>query len=218
MTITDTEAAPAFSATLRDRTAGDHQHAERSPFIGALMAGTLPRDGYVDMLAQHWYAYAAIEGAATSWADDPVVSPFLHPGLERLPALTADLNDLAGIGWAEAFGATEATVRYVARLLEVGATWPGGYVAHHYTRYLGDLSGGQHIGRVAARTYGLTPEHGGRFSRFEGVDATAVKSGYRTALDAAPWDAEEQERVIAEIREAYRFNTEVFADLDHHVA
>jgi len=217
MTATHTDAPASFSATVRARTAGDHRHAEHAPFMGALLDGTLRADGYVDLLAQHRYAYEAIEAAADRLAQHPEVAPFLHPGLERLPSLDADLADLAGPGWAERFPATPATAAYVARLQEVGATWPGGYVAHHYTRYLGDLSGGQHIGRIAARTYGLTPTHGGRFSRFEGIDATAVKDAYRASLDAAPWDGEEQERVIAEIQEAYRLNTAVFSSLDHHV-
>lgn len=216
MTATHTDAAPTFSATLRQRTAGDHQLAERSPFMAALVGGTLPRRGYVDMLAQHAHAYEALEAPLDRLRLDPVVAPFLHPGLDRLPSLRADLQDLDGEGWAERFPASAPTAAYVARLHEV-ADWAGGYVAHHYTRYLGDLSGGQFIGRVAARTYELSPDFGGRFSRFDGVDAVACKESYRAALDAAPWDAEEQDRVVAEIREAYRLNTAVFAELDRHV-
>ena len=39
------------------------------------------------------------------------------------------------------------------------------------------------------------------------------KEVYREQLDAAPWDAAEQERVIDEVLLAYRFNTELFEDL-----
>ena len=110
-----------------------------------------------------------------------------------------------------------ATQEYLDRLRS-SWTWPGGYVAHHYTRYLGDLSGGQHIGRVAAEAYGLTPTHGGRFARFDALgDPHRFKADYRQALDDAPWDEAEQERVIDEIREAYRLNSAVFVDLEHHV-
>ena len=106
----------------------------------------------------------------------------------------------------------------MTRLHEV-AGWPGGFVAHHYTRYLGDLSGGQHIGRVVARHYGLTPDHGGRFSRFESIsDPSAFKDAYRRSLDAAPWDHDERQEVVEEIRTAYRLNTAVFDDLARHVA
>ena len=36
---------------------------------------------------------------------------------------------------------------------------------------------------------------------------------YREQLDAAPWDAAEQERIIDEVLVAYRFNTDLFTDL-----
>lgn len=215
MTATHTEAS--FSALLRERTTGDHRSAERSPFMTALLAGELPRAGYVDMLAQHRHAYDALESTGRSLAADPVVRSFLDPALLRLPALDADLADLAGTDWASTHPPSAATERYVTRLREL-ATWPGGFVAHHYTRYLGDLSGGQFIGRLAATTYDLTPEHGGRFARFDGIeDPAAFKADYRQALDDAPWDPDEQRRVVDEIREAYRLNGDVFADLEHHV-
>jgi heme oxygenase len=218
MTAAQTEAT--FSTILRERTADDHRGAERSPYMSALLDGTLSRAGYTDMLAQHAYVYEVLEAPAPSVADDPAVAPFVHQGLRRTAALEADLTDLVGADWRSVHPATPSTERYVARVREVGATWAGGYVAHHYTRYLGDLSGGQFIGRIAAKAYDLTPEHGGRFADFGGLgDLTAFKDNYRAALDAAPWDADEQVRIVDEIRAAYAFNTAVFDDLDQrHMA
>jgi heme oxygenase (biliverdin-producing, ferredoxin) len=61
---------------------------------------------------------------------------------------------------------------------------PAEYVAHHYTRYLGDLSGGQVIGAMIERHYGATPEQLTFFS-FEGIEKPVpYKREYRTALDA----------------------------------
>lgn len=218
MTATSTKDQGTFSALLRARTADDHGKAEHGPFMGALMGGTLPREGYIDMLAQHHYTYEALEGANPAMAEDPIAAPFVDPALDRLPALTADLIDLAGEGWSSAYPPLASTRTYVARLEEV-TSWPGGWIAHHYTRYLGDLSGGQFIGRSAARAYDLSPDHGGRFAIFEGIDdRTAYKNAYRAKLDAAPWDSDEQERIVAEIREAYRLNTEVFAELSNRVS
>lgn len=217
MTTAQTEAT--FSTVLRERTADDHRGAETSRFMSALLDGSLPAEGYADMLAQHAYAYAALESPSAAIAEDSTVQPFLHPGLLRTAALEADLTDLAGTDWRSIYPASPATERYVARLQEVGSDWPGGYVAHHYTRYLGDLSGGQYIGRVAYRTYDLSPEHGGRFPVFEGLgDLNEFKNAYRASLDAAPWDSEEQVRIVDEIRNAYRLNGDVFTDLERHVA
>jgi heme oxygenase len=104
-------------------------------------------------------------------------------------------------------------LRYVDRIEKVGATWPGGFVAHHYTRYLGDLSGGQFIGRLMARRFGFETNGIGFYLFQDIADPRAFKEVYRDQLDAAPWDAAEKERVIDEVLLAYRLNTELFDDL-----
>lgn len=218
MTATQVTATQSFSVVLRERTASDHSGAEHSPFMKGLLGGELSREGYIDMLAQHYYTYEAIEGANARLADDEVAGPFVDSALDRLESLEADLTDLAGADWRDTYGPTEATNAYVARINECANDWPAGWVAHHYTRYLGDLSGGKFIGRVAARTYELSLDHGGRFAHFADIeDANAYKDAYRAKLDAAPWDDEEQIRVIDEIRAAYTFNNEVFISLGHHM-
>ena len=94
--MTTTDLPVPFSSLLREATTADHREAERSPFFGALLSGSLPLDAYVDMLAQHRYAYAALEGAEAGVRHDPVVASVAHPGLARLAALDADLADLGG--------------------------------------------------------------------------------------------------------------------------
>lgn len=218
MTATQSKSTQEFSVVLRERTASDHAGAEHSPFMKALLAGDLSREGYIDMLAQHYYTYEAIEGANDRLTTDQVASPFVDSALNRLEVLDADLNDLAGPNWREQYGPTSATETYVARINECAKEWTSGWVAHHYTRYMGDLSGGKFIGRVAARAYDLSLEHGGRFAHFADIeDANEYKNAYRAKLDAAPWDDEEQIRVIDEIRDAYQFNNDVFISLGHHI-
>lgn len=204
----------SFSAALKAATWSDHQNAESSPFMDALMAGTLDRGSYADLVAQQWFAYRVIEDAAEVMRGDPVVAGFASPELTRLPSIEADLGALLGDGWRAEVRATPATQRYCERLAEVCTSWPGGFVAHHYTRYLGDLSGGQFIGRVVRRTYDLDETSGAAFFHFADIDdPKAFKDAYRDRLDAAPWDPEEQERIISEIRLAYRLNTDVLAGL-----
>jgi heme oxygenase len=45
------------------------------------------------------------------------------------------------------------------------------------------------------------------------ADPKSFKETYREQLDAAGWDDAERERVIGEVLNAYRLNTEVFEDL-----
>ncbi|MCZ2817392.1 biliverdin-producing heme oxygenase [Modestobacter sp. VKM Ac-2984] len=206
-------ATPGFAARLKEATQADHTAAEGSGFVTALLAGELPRTAYADLLGQSHAVYAVLEEAAEAQADSPEVRPFLHPGLVRLPALEADLAFLLGPQWRRELAILPATERYVARLREVAFDWPAGLVAHHYLRYLGDLSGGQIIRRLVGRTFDLEQD-GLQFYVFDQIPKPKpFKDDYRAALDAAPWSAAEQERVIAEVSLAFRLNADVFADL-----
>lgn len=202
-----------FSAALRERSQNAHSSSEGAGFMSDLMRGTGSRDDYIALVAQHWFIYEAIEAAAERMREDPVASVFISAKLTRLPALEADLEFLIGPEWRDAIAPLPTTQRYVDRIREVGATWPGGFVAHHYTRYLGDLSGGQFIGKVMARHFGFETNGIGFYVFDEIADPAAFKNVYREQLDAAPWDAAEQERVIDEVLVAYQFNTDLFEDL-----
>ncbi|HYI61238.1 MAG TPA: biliverdin-producing heme oxygenase [Acidimicrobiales bacterium] len=200
-----------FSTTLRERTMADHGDAEGSTLMGDLMAGTLERARIGDMLAQHLIVYRALERTAETFRGDPVVAPFLSDDLARTPALEHDVAALLGAEAVAAPTPRPATAAYVARI-EGTTDWPGGFVAHHYTRYLGDLSGGQHIGRVVARAYADLDV---RFYTFDRIASPkAVKEAYRAQLDRSPWSDEERERIIDEVRVAYALNTDLFRQLD----
>lgn len=202
-----------FSTALRTRAADAHSDSEHAGFMADLLRGQGTRDDYVELVAQHWYIYAALEAAADGIRRDAVVAGFVDDRLTRLPSLEADLAFLIGSDWRDRIRPLRITRRYAERITEVGPVWAGGLVAHHYTRYLGDLSGGQFIGRVMKRRFGFDDD-GIRFYRFEDIaDPAEYKAQYRDRLDAAPWDEVERERVIDEVLLAYRFNTELFEEL-----
>ncbi|WP_191842491.1 biliverdin-producing heme oxygenase [Catellatospora chokoriensis] len=204
-----------FSARLRAATWSDHSSAEQTTFLDDLTRGRLTVAAHAALTAQHYLVYQVLEEAAARWSGDAAVSGFHDDALTRLPALAADLAFLLGTDWRDALTPVPTTAEYTARLREVAFTWPGGFVAHHYNRYLGDLSGGQYVARALARAYGLDLGGDGlRFYAFDGIaDPTAFKDAYRARLDAAPWDAAEQDRVINEVKLAYLFNTDLLADL-----
>ena len=203
-----------FSTALRERSRTAHSGSEHAGFMDDLMRGRGTRDDYVALVAQHWFIYEALEAAAETMRDDPIAAPFISEKLTRLPAIESDLAFLIGDDWRERIAPLPTTTRYVERIREVGASWPGGFVAHHYTRYLGDLSGGIFIGRVMARRFGFETNGIGVYLFDDIADPAAFKDVYREQLDAAPWDEAERERVIDEVLLAYRFNTELFEDLD----
>lgn len=223
MPSTDQDVRPdtgaRFAQALRTATSTSHEDAAGSAFMSALVAGELDRRAYAELVAQHWYMYVELEAAAAVMRDDPVAGRFVFDGLNRVRHIEADLEHLLGPDWPAQITPTESNVRYCDHLRAVATTWPGGFVAHHYTRYLGDLSGGQFVGRAVARELGFESGDGVRFYRFDDLDdVDAFKAEYRSRLDAAPWDADEQARIIGEVLTAYRFNTEVLADLDRTIA
>ncbi|WP_243075871.1 heme oxygenase (biliverdin-producing) [Microbacterium sp. SS28] len=202
-----------FSAALRERSGSAHSTSEHAGFMADLIKGDGTRDDYIALVAQHWFIYSSLEAATERMRADPVAAVFISDKLTRLPALEADLEFLIGPDWRERITPLPTTRRYVARIDHVGSTWPGGFVAHHYTRYLGDLSGGLFIGRLMARRFGFETNGIGFYLFGDIADPQAFKEVYREQLDIAPWDAAEQERVIDEVLLAYRFNTELFEDL-----
>ncbi|MGP3771859.1 heme oxygenase (biliverdin-producing) [Streptomyces sp. SDT5-1] len=204
-----------FSTLIRTASHEQHTEAETSTFMGDLLGGRLGVDAYARYTEQLWFVYRALEDGARHLADDPVAGPFLRPELLRVPELERDLAHLRGTDWRETASALPQTRAYAERVARCAREWPGGYVAHHYTRYLGDLSGGQIIRDKAEKTWGFARKGDGvRFYVFEGVgNPAAFKREYRELLDRIPVDELEKQRVVAECKEAFALNTAVFRGL-----
>ncbi|MDH6227287.1 biliverdin-producing heme oxygenase [Streptomyces sp. MJP52] len=215
-TITDRP----FSELLRTATRDRHAEAESSGFLSSMLGGGLGLEAYARYTEQLWFVYRALEEPVPALRDDPVAGPFLHPGLMRLPALERDLAHLRGPGGRAGRPPLPAVEEYAARITECAHEWPAGYVAHHYTRYLGDLSGGQVVRGAAERTWGFARKGDGvRFYVFDAVpNPAALKRDYRARLDALPVGDAEKRRVVEECRRAFVCNTALLRDLEREFA
>lgn len=204
-----------FSTLIRTASHEQHMEAETSSFMSDLLGGRLGVDAYARYTEQLWFVYEALEARAETLASDPVAGPFIRTELLRRAALERDLAHLRGPDWRATLTALPATEAYAARVADCAREWPGGYLAHHYTRYLGDLSGGQIIRDRAERTWGFARKGDGvRFYVFEDIDnPAAFKRGYRELLDAVPADELERQRIVAECKRAFALNTAVFGAL-----
>ncbi|MEV4235616.1 MULTISPECIES: biliverdin-producing heme oxygenase [unclassified Nocardia] len=204
-----------FSTAIRTATAQQHEAAENSSFISDMLGGELGIDSYHRYTAQLWFIYRALEDRWDALADDPIAGPFIRPELARTAELERDLAHLIGPDWRAALEALPATAAYAARIDECAREWPAGYIAHHYTRYIGDLSGGQVIRGTAEKLWNLP--HRGDGVRFYVFDAlgnpAAFKREYRGLLDQLPLDDLERRRVLDEGQRAFALNTAVFAEL-----
>lgn len=204
-----------FSTLIRTASHEQHTEAESSTFMGDMLGGRLGVDAYTRYTEQLWFVYRALEDGAQSLREDPVAGPFIQPELMRAAELERDLTHLRGEGWREGLEPLPATAAYAARVAECAREWPAGYIAHHYTRYLGDLSGGQIIRGTAEKTWGFERKGDGvRFYVFEQIpNPAAFKRDYRELLDAVNADDLEKQRIIDECKRAFALNTAVFRDL-----
>ncbi|MGW4758010.1 biliverdin-producing heme oxygenase [Streptomyces chartreusis] len=205
----------SFSTVIRTASHEEHVQAETSTFMSDLLGGRLGVDAYARYTEQLWFVYEALEAGAERLASDPVAGPFIRPELFRLASLERDLAHLRGPEWRSLVSALPATRAYADRVRECAEDWPAGYIAHHYTRYLGDLSGGQIIRDKAEKTWGFTRKGDGvRFYVFEGIsNPAAFKRSYRELLDEVHADDLEKQRIVAECKKAFALNTAVFRAL-----
>lgn len=204
-----------FSTLIRTASHEQHTEAESSTFMSDMLGGRLGVDAYARYTEQLWFVYRALEDGAQALAGDPVAGPFIQPELLRVAELERDLTHLRGEGWRERAVPLPATAAYADRVADCARSWPGGYVAHHYTRYLGDLSGGQIIRGTAEKTWGFERKGDGvRFYVFEAISNPAsFKRDYRELLDAIRADDLEKQRIVDECKRAFALNTAVFREL-----
>ncbi|MFF0735084.1 heme oxygenase (biliverdin-producing) [Streptomyces chartreusis] len=205
----------SFSTVIRTASHEEHVQAETSTFMSDMLGGRLGVDAYARYTEQLWFVYEALEAGAERLASDPVAGPFIRPELFRLTSLEQDLAHLRGPEWRSLVSALPATRAYADRVRECAEGWPAGYIAHHYTRYLGDLSGGQIIRDKAEKTWGFTRKGDGvRFYVFEEIsNPAAFKRSYRELLDEVRADDLEKQRIVAECKRAFALNTAVFRAL-----
>lgn len=192
---------------MREGSTAQHAAAEHSPFIAELLEGRLNEQGYVDYLLRLHAIYHALEDAMRTRRDDPLVAAVYDPALERSQAIGADLERWSP-GTAREVDSPAARA-YSRRIVD--SRWGGALLAHHYTRYLGDLSGGQAIGRILDRTFGLAGT-GLAFYEFP-MRPKPYKDAYRARLDGLGLDTEQTDRVVDEVRQAFALNQNVFAEL-----
>ncbi|MBB4854069.1 heme oxygenase [Mycobacteroides chelonae] len=201
------QAAESLSRAMRDGSRTEHDAAEQSPFVSELLAGRVNPQGYVDYLLRLRVVYTAIEEAVHAHRDDPLIAAVYDPALERRDALDADLEHW-GPGTTRDVDSPAAQT-YQDRIS--GADWSGALLAHHYVRYLGDLSGGQVIGRIIDRAFGLDGA-GLSFYNFP-MQPKPYKDAYRARLNELGLDARQTAQIVDEVKTAFGLNQALFDEL-----
>uniref|UniRef100_A0A1A8CR97 heme oxygenase (biliverdin-producing) n=1 Tax=Nothobranchius kadleci TaxID=1051664 RepID=A0A1A8CR97_NOTKA len=206
-----------LSEMLAAGTKEVHEKAENTQFVKDFLRGRIRKELFKLGHVALYYTYTAMEEEIERNKDHPHFAPLYFPAeLHRHEALARDLEYFYGPEWKGQVSCSQATQRYVDRIHQVGQEDPVLLVAHAYTRYMGDLSGGQVLKKVAQRALKLPPTgEGVAFYQFDGIhSAKAFKQLYRSRMNELDLDKETKRRLVEEAVKAFYFNMEVFEELE----
>ena len=214
-----------LAALIRAGTHEIHETISNSPAVATLLSGQLSRDDYIRYLMMLWHIYQSVtlfpsfrtgcstlsstlEDALDKHATHPVLEPTYNPPLlRRAPALADDISHLLQVPLATwqshpAHLRLQSTlpaplVAYLVRIRTLtDSADPAPLLAHSYVRYVGDLSGGQIIRRMASKAYGLdeTDRIGLKFYEFRELmgsgiadqgEMKRIKEWFKDGMDTA---------------------------------
>ncbi|KAM9315039.1 heme oxygenase [Pholidichthys leucotaenia] len=204
-----------LSEQIKRVTKESHVRAENTELMLSFQRGKVTLQQYKLLLASLYEIYRALEEELNRNSDHAGVAPIYFPSeLARLDSIEKDLEFFYGRDWREKIVVPAATKRYSHRLRQIGKENPEFLLAHAYTRYLGDLSGGQILGRIAQRSLGLKSSKGLSFFAFPGVSSPNLfKQLYRSRMNSVELTEEERNGVLEEAVRAFELNIQVFDDL-----
>jgi heme oxygenase len=204
-----------LAAKLRIGTKKAHTMAENVGYVKCFLKGVVEKNSYRKLIANFYFIYSAMEEEMEKHRNHPVISKIYFPQLHRKHSLEQDLNFYYGYNWREQIQLSVAGSAYVERIRKLSATQPELLVAHSYTRYLGDLSGGQILKGIAQTAMKLSGGEGTAFYEFADIpDEKGFKAEYRQALDEMPIDSETGDRIVVEANAAFGLNMKMFQELE----
>ena len=204
-----------FAIQLKEGTKKSHSAAENTTFVKSFLRGVVNKESYRALVNDLYFVYCALEEEVSNLKDHPVIGNIQLSDLERRDSLEMDLRYYYGPIWRSLIKPSEACERYVNRIREVAKNEPELLVGHHYTRYLGDLSGGQILKGIAQKALELGDGQGLKFYDFEKIEDTkAYKAGYRGILNDLPIDQHQADAIIVEANYAFRLNMYMFDTLE----
>ncbi|NES85664.1 MAG: heme oxygenase (biliverdin-producing) [Moorea sp. SIO2B7] len=203
-----------LATMLREGTKKSHTMAENVGFVKCFLKGVVEKKSYRKLVTNLYFVYTAMEEEMERLREHPIVSQIYYPELNRKKSLEKDLYFYYGSNWKGEIALSPAGEDYVQRIREIANSQPELLVAHSYTRYLGDLSGGQILKKIAQKAMNLD-EGGTAFYEFEHIsDEKAFKNKYRQAMNDLPVDQKTAEKIVDEANDAFGMNMKLFQELE----
>ncbi len=204
-----------LATKLREGTKKAHTMAENVGFVKCFLKGVVEKTSYRKLVSNLYFVYSAMEEEMERHHAHPVLSKIYFQQLNRKKTLEQDLCFYYGSNWREQVAPSPAAKAYVQHIREVSASQPELLVAHSYTRYLGDLSGGQILKKIAQRAMNLSEGQGTAFYEFKEIpDEKAFKAEYRRVLDELPVDEATVDQIVNEANATFGMNMKLFQELE----
>ena len=208
-----------LATKLRAGTQQSHAAAEHTGFMQGFLKGCVDQDSFGKLLSNLYCVYSQLELELECHQNHSLVSYFYFPELNRKANLEKDLAFYFGSDWKEKVTPSSAAQAYINRIREVSATEPVLLLAHAYTRYMGDLSGGQGLKKIVQSVMNLPEPQGTAFYDFDQIsDLKAFKDKYRQALDELPVDEETADKIVAEANNSFKLNIQMLQELEGSLA
>jgi heme oxygenase len=199
---------------LDDGTRKSHSIAQNSAFVSGFFKGLSTREAYGALLTSLYFVYQAMEDSFDATQEERV-KVLDNTELRRMAALERDMDYFYGSEWRSVISPSPATKAYVERVQQVASKTPYLLVAHQYTRYLGDLFGGQMMSGMATRSLELEDNKGVDFYQFESI--TSVKdfiTSWYLKLNALDLTQEQKQEIVDEANLVFDLNIGILEELE----
>ncbi len=210
-----------LATRLREGTQKSHTAAENTAFMKCFLKGIVEIVPFRKLLANLYLVYSTVEAELKRHSEHPIVGQMYFPELDRQSNLEQDLAFYFGDNWRSELVPLKAGQVYVDRLVEISNTDPVLLIAHSYTRYMGDLSGGQALKHIIRSALDLPSDRGTTFYEFDQLPTIEAKRDfkekYRHTLDALVIDEATILRIVEEANYAFTLNRNVVDELEADV-
>jgi heme oxygenase len=207
-----------LSKKLKEGTKESHNIVENTKFIISFLNGVVNKNKYKKLLANFYFIYTALEEEIEKNKNNSLLKFLYYPELNRKFSLEEDLKYFYGENFKSYIFPSPYTKLYINRIKKLSVNFPELLIAHHYTRYLGDLSGGQILKTIVKRTLNLKDDTGLSFYIFSNIkDVKDFKIKYKKSLDAMPIDNSLTEKIIKEANYAFHLNMHIFQEFEENL-
>ena len=208
----------SLAEQLRQGTTKSHSMAENVSFVKSFLGGVVDKKSYRTLVANLFFVYSAIEEEMYKNKNNISISPIYFDQLNRKESLEKDLLYYYGSDWQSVVKPSAVTQIYVNRIHEIGNHQPELLISHAYTRYMGDLSGGQILKSIAKNAMQLSGDQGTEFYVFRDIkNDKEFKQMYRKALDSISVTEDQVNLIISEANVAFNLNMKMFQELNSNI-